>query len=113
MSLKYVPIVIIWSFHIFINGNYNGATFKDVPYSWYGWVSEPISDETSYTIDFERYTGLLVSKKTKVTLEEVTKLITLNSSGDDDFIFTFPGRDKGTRFFGKCKSANGCRLLHV
>ena len=90
VSLKYVPIVIIGLFTFLLTGITMGQHLY-VPYSWYGWVSEPISDETSYTIDFERYTGLLVSKKTKVTLEEVTKLITLNSSGDDDFIFTFPG----------------------
>lgn len=60
------------------------------PYSWYGWTSEPITDATSYTIDFDRYTGMLVSKETKVTLEEVSKLISENSS-TDDFVFTFPG----------------------
>ena len=62
-----------------------------VPYTWYGWTSEPITDATSYTIDHDRYTGMLVSKKTKMTLEEVTKLITENSTDEDDFIFTFPG----------------------
>lgn len=62
-----------------------------VPYSWYGWASEPISDDTSYTIDFDRYTGMLVSKKTKVTLEEITKLVSENSTDEDEFVFSFPG----------------------
>lgn len=62
-----------------------------VPYTWYGWTSEPITDATSYTIDHNRYTGMLVSKKTKMTLEEVTKLIVENSTNEDDFVFTFPG----------------------
>lgn len=62
-----------------------------VPYTWYGWTSEPITDATSYTIDHDRYTGMLVSKKTKMTLEEVTKLIIENSTSEDDFVFTFPG----------------------
>lgn len=60
------------------------------PYSWYGWNSEPITDATSYTIDFDRYTGMLVSKQTKMTLEEVSKLVSENSE-EDDFVFTFPG----------------------
>lgn len=62
-----------------------------VPYTWYGWTSEPITDATSYTIDYDRYTGMLVSKKTKLTLEEVTRLVLENSTSEDDFVFTFPG----------------------
>lgn len=58
-------------------------------YSFYGWSAMPIEDIRAYPIDIERYDGMLVSKRTKTTLEQVTKLVEENTD-DGDFVWTFP-----------------------
>ena len=60
-----------------------------VPYSWWGWVEEPITESSNYEINYERYNGILCSKRDKVVIEEVTKLVEKNSD-KDDFVLTFP-----------------------
>ncbi len=59
------------------------------PYSFWGWSEEPITDAASYDIEFERYKGLLVSKRDKVTIEQITRLVEQNTN-EKDFVFTFP-----------------------
>lgn len=61
----------------------------DCPYNWWGWVEKPITTETNYTIDIDKMEGFRVPKRTKVILEEVTKLVEKNSD-EDSFVLTFP-----------------------
>lgn len=59
------------------------------PYSWWGVNAGQLSDEGSYTIDYDIFEGYLVSKEIKVRYEQIGKLIEENSS-KDDFVLTFP-----------------------
>ncbi len=59
------------------------------PYSWWGWGNSSITEEDQYTIDYDMYDGMRVSKSTKTMLEEVGKLVEKNSD-EDDFVFVFP-----------------------
>lgn len=81
--------IIISCFFIFLLSLVTMSFKFNAPYSWWGWTSEPITDANSYTINLDRYKGMLVSKKTKITLEEVTKLIEKNTD-TNDFVFSFP-----------------------
>ncbi len=58
-------------------------------YSFYGWTAMPIADVRAYPIDLERYGGMLVPKRTKVTLEQITKLVEENTT-EEDFVWSFP-----------------------
>ena len=59
------------------------------PYSWWGINVDTITDEDCYTIDYELYNGLLVSKDTKIKFEQIGKLIELNSD-KNDYVLCFP-----------------------
>ena len=58
-------------------------------YSWWGIHVDTISDDDSYTVDYDMFDGFLVEKKTKTEFEQIGKLIEENSE-KDDFIFIFP-----------------------
>jgi len=81
----YIPCVFLL---VLISG-LSAAQRISVPYNWYGWVDAPLSEEDYYRIDLAGMEGFRVNKKTKVTLEQVTKLIKKNSDRND-FIFSFP-----------------------
>lgn len=85
MQLKFNLLISIFSIGIMLSMSQKLTT----PYTWWGWTDESISEQTNYTINIDELKGFRVDKRTKVILEEVTKLITNNSSSND-FVFTFP-----------------------
>ena len=59
------------------------------PYSWWGWKDPTIDEECQYSIDVPRMGGFRVARSTKITYEQINKLIIENSNGDN-FVLTFP-----------------------
>lgn len=59
------------------------------PYSWWGWGDPPIDEECQYSIEVPRLEGFRVAKSTKITYEQINKLI-IDNSEQDDFVLTFP-----------------------
>lgn len=60
----------------------------ETPYSWWGWVEEPLYNKTE-TVDINFAQGFLFSEQEKEIYEEVTKLISENTT-EEDIVYTFP-----------------------
>lgn len=85
---KLIKNTLILAFCLFL---ISGIAVQKIaePYDWWGWKSQPITDEANFKIDADDLFGFQLSHREKTVYDEVSKLINENSN-ENDYILSFP-----------------------